>query len=89
MNEPNWYGSSSNKITPEAWLLLLFTNPSIPIIISNNPGYSLTSLINNLIGFLSLSGLPLTTSDKLHKKPRSLGINDDKYWAVSTSIPSG
>ena len=89
MKEPNSYGFSSNRITPDAWELLLFTNPSIPIIISNNPGYWFTSFINTFIGFLFLSGFPFITSSNDHKKPRSLGINEDKYWAISTSIPSG
>ena len=89
MKQPNSYGSSSNKITPEACELLLLTKPSIPIMISKSPGYISTSLINILIGFLPLSGFPFTTSFKLHKKPRSLGTKDDKYCAVSTSIPSG
>jgi len=31
----------------------------------------------------------LTTSLRGHKKPLSLGINEDKYCPVSTSIPSG
>ena len=89
MKEPNSYGSSSNNITPEAWLLLLFTKPSIPCMISNNPGYILTSFINILMGFLPLSSFPYKTSFNDHKKPRSLGINELKYCAVSTSIPSG
>ena len=89
INVPNSYGSSSNNITPDAWLLRLLTKPSIPSIISNNPGYVFTSLINILIGFLPLSSLPFITSFNDHKKPRSLGINELKYCAVSTSIPSG
>ena len=44
--------------------------------------------MNNLIGFLSLSSFPYTTSFNDHKNPRSLGIKEDKYCAVSTSIPS-
>jgi hypothetical protein len=36
-----------------------------------------------------LSGFPFTTSFKDHKNPLSLGINELKYCAVSTSIPSG
>ena len=89
IKEPNSYGFSSNNITPEACELLLLINPSIPIIISNKPGYWFTSLINVLIGFLFLSGLPFNTSDNGHKNPRSLGISELKYCAISTSIPSG
>jgi hypothetical protein len=56
---------------------------------SSNPGNWLTSFKNILLGFLFLSSFPFIISDNGHKKPRSLGINELKYCAVSTSIPSG
>jgi len=46
MKHPNSYGSSSKRITPEAWLLRLFTSPTIPNIISRRPGYVFTSFTN-------------------------------------------
>ena len=57
--------------------------------ISNRPGYLFTSSIKAVTGFLSLSSFPYITSLISHKKPRSCGMREDIYCAISTSIPSG
>ena len=74
-------------MTPPAWLERPEINPSTPKIKSINPSYFSTSRINSLCGSKPFSSLPYTVSCNVRTVPLSIGINPDKYRAISELIP--